>query len=66
LQEMIRNGILFQGYFAISYSHKDAEIKKTLSAFEKALVVYANALTASNREQYLIGEVCKPVFRKYN
>jgi glutamate-1-semialdehyde 2,1-aminomutase len=67
LQEVIRRGILFQGYFAISFSHKEAEIKKTLAVFDEAFTVYKKALMdPKNRKAYLIGEVCKPVFRKFN
>lgn len=58
LQEVITRGILFQGYFAISYAHGDAEIQKTLDVFDEALGTY--------RDATLIGEPCKPVFRKYN
>lgn len=67
LQEVIKRGILFQGYFAISYSHKEAEIKKTLAVFDQALAVYKRALEdKEGRAGYLTGEVCKPVFRKFN
>lgn len=67
LQEVIKRGILFQGYFAISYSHKETELKKTFVVFDEALAVYKEALqNPKTRQQYLVGDVCKPVFRKYN
>ena len=68
LQEVVKGGILFQGYFAISYSHKQKEIIKTLKVFDIALAVYREALEESkiNRESRLLGDIVKPVFRKYN
>lgn len=67
LQEMIKAGVLFQGYFAISFSHGQAEIEKTLAAVAHALPVYRTALEdVSGREKYLLGPAVKPVFREYN
>ena len=67
LQEVIRRGVLFQGYFAISYSHGPREIKDTLEIFDQAISAYKQAFADTvHREKYLIGEVIKPVFRKYN
>jgi glutamate-1-semialdehyde 2,1-aminomutase len=63
-QEMIKNGVLMP-WIAMSWSHKDEEIKKTLEAGEKALTVYKNALE-HGIDNYLKGSVIKPVFRKYN
>lgn len=66
LQEAIKGGLLFQGYFAISYSHKENEIKKTLSVMDKALGVYKKISAEKNIGKYLLGEAVKPVFRKFN
>jgi glutamate-1-semialdehyde 2,1-aminomutase len=66
LQEMIKAGILFQGYFAISFSHGEREIKFTLEAVDKALILYKKSMEAENYKKYLFGEPVKPVFRKYN
>jgi len=63
-QEMIKHGVLMP-YIAISNSHRDIELEQTLQAVEKSLQVYKNALE-SNIENYLVGPVIKPVFRKYN
>ncbi len=65
-QEMIRRGILFQGAFPVSYSHKVADVKKTLAVFVQALQAYKIAFNAKDTAKYLIGEPIKPVFRKYN
>ncbi len=66
LQEVIKRGILFQGYFAISYSHKEKEIAKTLSVMDEALAVYKKAFACGDYKKFLTGEAVKPVFRKYN
>jgi glutamate-1-semialdehyde 2,1-aminomutase len=45
--------------------HKEAELKLTLQATEKALQVYKKAIDG-NIKDYLVGKAIKPVFRKYN
>lgn len=64
LQEMIKNKILFP-CIAMSYSHKQKELEKTLKAVYKSLEIYKKALK-EGVEKYLVGPVIKPVFRKYN
>jgi len=63
-QEMVKKGILMP-YIAISYSHKETELDKTLSAVRDSLSVILDALNG-NIEEYLQSKVIKPVFRKYN
>lgn len=64
LQEMIRNGVLFQGFFVPSLSHTMEDIKYFAQAFDASLQVYKAAL-AEGVDRYLIGEPTKPVFRKH-
>jgi glutamate-1-semialdehyde 2,1-aminomutase len=67
LQEVIKRGILFQGYFAISFSHGEQEINTTLQVFDEVLGVYRKLLDeGGDFSPHLIGEPCKPVFRKLN
>ena len=66
LQEMTKRGTLFRGYFALSASHKDKEINYTIRMFDESLGVYKKALESKDPKRFLKGEVCKPVFRKYN
>ena len=61
---MIKNGVLMP-WIAISYAHKEEELKETLVATKQALVVYKNALEDGS-EKYLQGSIIKPVFRKFN
>ena len=63
-QEMINNNVLMP-WIAISLSHGDLELEKTLEATRKALTIYSQALE-NGYNQYLKGEPIKPVFRKFN
>ncbi|MEK7473235.1 MAG: glutamate-1-semialdehyde 2,1-aminomutase [Patescibacteria group bacterium] len=66
LQEVIKREVLFQGYFALSFSHTQVEIDRTLEVFDEVMGFYKNVLEEGNARELLIGEPCKPVFRKYN
>jgi glutamate-1-semialdehyde 2,1-aminomutase len=63
IQEMIKEGVLFQGAFVPSFSHGVEEVNYFVNAFRVACKVYKSALQ-NGYENYLIGEVIKPVFRK--
>ncbi len=63
-QEMIKNGVLIP-WIAISYAHGEKELELTKKALEKTFEVYKKAVN-EGYEKYLIGDVIKPVFRKYN
>ena len=63
-QEMIKNGVLMP-CIAVAYEHTEREIDITLEAAKKAMKVYSDALNG-NVNQFIIGNVIKPVFRKYN
>jgi len=64
MQEMIKRGILFQGVFAICFSHNENDLKYFFKAFEEILPIYKNALI-EGYQKYLIGEKVEPVFRKF-
>jgi glutamate-1-semialdehyde 2,1-aminomutase len=64
LQEMIRNGVLFQ-CIALCYRHNEEELKITEIAIDKSFAIYRRALD-EGVEKYLEGPAVKPVFRKYN
>lgn len=63
-QEMIKNGVLMP-WLALSYAHGEEEFDITKVAVEKSLSVYAKAVE-EGVENYLDGDVIKPVFRKHN
>lgn len=63
-QEMLKSGILMP-YIAIAYEHTDKEIDITLEAARKAMKTYSDALNG-DVNQFIEGNIIKPVFRKYN
>jgi glutamate-1-semialdehyde 2,1-aminomutase len=66
LQELISRGILFNGYFAPSYSHGEKEIRATEKAWHHACSKLRDALDGKDLGKKLVGAPVKPVFRKYN
>jgi glutamate-1-semialdehyde 2,1-aminomutase len=63
-QEMINNGVLMP-WIAPSLSHGEIELKFTLEAVEKSLIIYKAALE-NGISKFLKGSEIKPVFRKFN
>jgi glutamate-1-semialdehyde 2,1-aminomutase len=63
-QEMIRNGVLMP-WIALSYRHGEAELASTEKALDATFKIYRQALD-QGVENYLVGPVIKPVFRKHN
>jgi glutamate-1-semialdehyde 2,1-aminomutase len=65
MQEMIGQGVLFQGWYIACFAHTDEDVAAVLEAFDKACAVYAYGLDQGLGE-LLAGEAARPVFRKYN
>lgn len=63
-QEMIKNGVLMP-WISLSYAHQESELEFTIKALENTFKVFRKAVD-NGYEKYLIGDVIKPVFRKYN
>lgn len=63
-QEMIKRGVLWQGFFNMSFSHSDEDVNYTLQALEESLFVLKNAIEKNNLKDTLKGEPVVPVFRK--
>lgn len=63
MQEMIKNGILFQGAFTPCFSHTVQDISVFSEALSASLDIYVKALE-EGVEKYLVGKAAKPVFRK--
>jgi glutamate-1-semialdehyde aminotransferase len=63
-QELLKRGILWAAYHAISFSHSEEDIDRTLEAFAEALEILRGAIKAKNIRKYLQGPPVKPVFRK--
>ena len=65
MQEMVKRKVLFPSFLSISYRHSKSEFRKTVSALQQSIYIYKKALTRGV-DKYLIGDVIKPVFRKFN
>jgi glutamate-1-semialdehyde aminotransferase len=64
-QELIRRGILWAAYHALSYSHSMEDIETTLNAYEDVLRMFRKVANSTQTLRSLIeGEPVKPVFRK--
>jgi hypothetical protein len=63
-QELLKRGILWAAYHAISFSHSAEDIDRTLEAFAEALEILREAIQEKNVRKYLQGPPVKPVFRK--
>ena len=66
MQEMIAQGVLFQGLFYATPSHGEREVNETLTAFDAACSAVAEAVALGSVAGLLQGPVVKPVFRHNN
>jgi glutamate-1-semialdehyde 2,1-aminomutase len=64
LQETIKRGLLAP-QLIVSYSHSEADIRRTVEVIHEALVVYRKALD-EGIAKYLVGRPVAPVYRKFN
>ncbi len=64
MQEMIANGVLFQGMFYTTWSHQQVELDLQAMAFDESCAIYRKAIDSGSTENLLIGRPAKPVFRK--
>ena len=63
LQECVKRGILFGVPIFMSYSHREADVAKTLGVLEEALAVVAAAVAHGTVRTQLEGLPVEPVFR---
>ena len=64
-QELIRRGILWAGYHALSYAHKAEDIAMTLNCYDDVLKLLKDVIAHKKNLRSLIeGVPVKPVFRK--
>lgn len=63
-QEMIKRGVLWQGFHNMSYSHTEEDIDYTLAALEESLSILKKAVEKNSLKEMLKGEPVQPVFRK--
>ena len=63
-QELLRRGILWAGYHALSFSHQKNDIELTLNAFEGTMRLFRKIVDGTQSLRSLIeGEPVKQVFR---
>ena len=62
---MIKNKVLFQGFFVPCLSHGKKELSLFKKAFKKSLYVINLALKFGINK-YLRSKIIKPIFTKYN
>jgi len=64
-QELIRRGILWTAYHAISWSHSKKDIKLTLNAFDESMSVFKKIISGNSPlRSFIEGKPVEPVFRK--
>jgi len=63
-QELLRRGILSQGFHNLSFSHSDADVDRALAAYREVLTVLAGGLDQKDVERRLLGRPVEPVFRR--
>ena len=64
-QELIRRGILWAAYHALSWSHSESDINRTLHAFDETMLLFKKIINKKQSLRSMIeGEPVKPVFRK--
>lgn len=65
-QEVLRQGVLWAGWHALSLSHAHDEtaVDRILSAYREALAVVARAIETESVQKQLEGEPISPVFRR--
>jgi len=64
LQETIRRGVIMPS-LAVSYSHTDEDLHRTVTAIDGALSIYRRALD-EGVEKYLVGRPSQVVYRHCN
>ena len=65
IQEMIKNKVLFSGFFVPCFSHSSAELKLFGRAFEKSAIKVKKSFKFGIKK-YLKSKIVKPVFSKFN
>jgi len=63
-QELIKRGILWSGFHNMSFSHTDADVEYTLSAYREVLGLLKDAVDAGEVAARLKGKPVEAVFRK--
>lgn len=63
-QELIRRGILWNGFHTMSYAHQISDIEETIAAYQEILPALKTAVSTDRLRESILGEPMKPVFRR--
>jgi glutamate-1-semialdehyde 2,1-aminomutase len=63
-QELIRRGILWNGFHNLSFSHDEGDVDHTIAAYFEVLALLKDAVAKGDLAERLEGEPVAPVFRK--
>jgi glutamate-1-semialdehyde 2,1-aminomutase len=63
-QELIRRGILWNGFHNVCFSHTDADVDHTVAAYFEVLALLRDAVEKGDLAARLEGEPVAPVFRR--
>jgi glutamate-1-semialdehyde aminotransferase len=63
-QEMLKRGVLWNGFHNLSFSHSDGDVAYTLAAYGEVLPLVRAAVESRTVRESLRGEPVEPVFRK--
>jgi len=63
-QEIHKRGVLFGGFHAVSYSHTNRDIARTIETYDEAFRLAKKNIAGDRLGQELEGDVVGPVFRK--
>jgi glutamate-1-semialdehyde aminotransferase len=62
-QELVKRGVLILATHNMTASHTDADVNKTIEAYDASLAEIQNYLQSSKPESYLKGKIIEPVFK---
>lgn len=62
LREMLAAGVLINASHNVCYAHSSADIARVLAAYDRALPVLKDALSAGDLDRRLNNQVIKPIF----
>ena len=65
LEQMVARGFLYKGYHALSLSHTEEIVHRTLDALDESLGVLKTALESGSPAEFLKGRPIRPVFRRH-
>jgi glutamate-1-semialdehyde aminotransferase len=63
-QELLRRGILWQGFHNLALAHRDADVDHALAAYDEVLGILAGAIAQGDVRRRLLGAPVEPVFRR--